>query len=522
MRVGRGGAALLVKAEAAPASTEPMAADHRLGFRSVREELSGVELPVEGDIPEWLSGTLLRNGPGTWTAGRQPLAHWFDGLAMCRRFEIRDGRVEYTNRFLESEAYQYVREHRQLGFREFATDPQTGPLGRLGRLAGTEFTDNASVDVCRIGDRYLATTESPRVVEIDPETLETQGTLVFGGFSDTITVHPHYDFDRRELLGYGTRLSGELGYVCYRIPEGTEDVSIIATVESDPPGYIHGFGLTPNYLVLCEPPFVPDRRALLFGSAIIDGFEWRPERGTRFHLLDRATGDVIAKKRVPPFFVFHHANAFERDGEVVVDLIAYEDATVVDTLRLRRLVSPAVSLPPGELRRYTLALDGASTNIDADADTNTHLPTSTSADAAPAGEMLYRGHIEFPAIHYERYNTREYRYVYGVGNREYPPQDFLNQLVKVDIRERRAATWHEKGTYPGEPVFVPPPDPDGEDDGVLLSVVLNAREERSFLAVLDAASFAERARAIVPHPIPFGFHGQFYADGHERPTRSMA
>ena len=32
----------------------------------------------------------------------------------------------------------------------------------------------------------------------------------------------------------------------------------------------------------------------------------------------------------------------------------------------------------------------------------------------------------------------------------------------------------------------------------------------SFLLVLDAESFAERARAEVPHHIPFGFHGQFF------------
>ena len=48
-----------------------------------------------------------------------------------------------------------------------------------------------------------------------------------------------------------------------------------------------------------------------------------------------------------------------------------------------------------------------------------------------------------------------------------------------------------------------------EDDGVLLSVVLDSRTERSFLLVLDARSLEELARAEVPHHIPFGFHGQF-------------
>ena len=46
-----------------------------------------------------------------------------------------------------------------------------------------------------------------------------------------------------------------------------------------------------------------------------------------------------------------------------------------------------------------------------------------------------------------------------------------------------------------------------EDDGVLLSVVLDASERTSYLLVLDARDLSELARAAVPHHIPFGFHG---------------
>lgn len=493
-----------------------MTADHRLGFRPAREEVS-TALPVEGDLPNWLSGTLLRNGPGTWSAGRQPLTHWFDGFAMLRRFRIRDGEIDYRNRFLDSEAYAYAREHGELGYREFATDPPTGPLGRLGRLrrlVSTDFTDNACVDVCRVGDRYLATTESPLVTEIDPDTLETKRRYAFGDFADTLTVHPHYDFRREELVGYGTRFGGaESGYTLYSIPDGTEDVSIIGEVASDPPGYIHSFALTPDYIVLAEPPLVPNRRRLLTGSSVIGSYEWRPERGTRFHVVDRESGAVVARHRVAPFFTFHHVNAFERDlggkTEIVLDLTAFEDDSVIDALTLRRLVTSDPSLPAAELRRYRLPVGERS---------RTDRTTRNGVER----ETLYPGHIELPAIDYAGRNTRAYRYAYGVGNRELPPESFQNQLVKVSVRDRVATTWSEEYTYPGEPVFVPAPDGEAEDDGVLLSVVLDAREETSFLLVLDATTFTERARAWCPHPIPFGFHGQFYADGEGRPTRSMA
>jgi carotenoid cleavage dioxygenase-like enzyme len=41
-------------------------------------------------------------------------------------------------------------------------------------------------------------------------------------------------------------------------------------------------------------------------------------------------------------------------------------------------------------------------------------------------------------------------------------------------------------------------------------VVLDPDAEQSFLLILDAHSWTERARAPVPHAIPFGFHGQFF------------
>jgi carotenoid cleavage dioxygenase-like enzyme len=73
------------------------------------------------------------------------------------------------------------------------------------------------------------------------------------------------------------------------------------------------------------------------------------------------------------------------------------------------------------------------------------------------------------------------------------------------------AIWHLAGLYPGEPVFVPTPSPTAEDDGVLLSVVLDLDKDRSFLLVLDAASLNELARAAAPHAIPFHFHGNYFA-----------
>ncbi len=60
-------------------------------------------------------------------------------------------------------------------------------------------------------------------------------------------------------------------------------------------------------------------------------------------------------------------------------------------------------------------------------------------------------------------------------------------------------------------MFVAAPGATGEDEGVILSVVLDGTQGHSFLLVLDATSFTEMARAEVPHTIPFGFHGFYTA-----------
>jgi carotenoid cleavage dioxygenase-like enzyme len=120
-------------------------------------------------------------------------------------------------------------------------------------------------------------------------------------------------------------------------------------------------------------------------------------------------------------------------------------------------------------------------------------------------ERLIDAPFELGRINYGRCNERPYRYVWGAGI----GKRFLESIVKADVVEQTSTSWAEDGCYPGEPVFVAAPNAEHEDEGVLLSVVLDSNKGNSFLLVLDAASLRELARAEVPHYIPFGFHGQF-------------
>jgi len=465
--------------------------DWALGFQSVEREYAGHELPVSGRVPDWLDGALVRNGPGRFEVGGERVRHWFDGLGMLTRFAFDDGAVSYSNRFLRSREYRAVTEDGHLAGSQFGTSSR-GLLRRLGDLLVPTPTDNANVNVVRLGDRFVAVTETPVGVEFDPVTLATAGRVPFSDLDgQMMTAHPHVDPVREETVTFTTDFGRTTHYRFYRRPNGEGRFRPIGSIPTRRPAYVHSFGLTPGHVVFAEFPFdVNPFRLLLPGSdSFIERYRWRPEAGTRFVVMDRESGAVVAEHTAEPFFAFHHVNAFEDDGALVVDLAAFDAPDVIDALYLDDLESGPLPSFDGRLRRFRLPV----------------------GDGEPTAETLYDDGVTLPRIHPGR-NTRPYRYVYAQGP-PVPGEDAPQRLLKVDTRAGGARAWSEPGTMCGEPVFVPDPGGDREDDGVVCSVVLEAPAERSSLLLLDGRTFEELGRAPLPHVVPFDFHGQFVPAG---------
>lgn len=452
------------------------------------------DVPVTGHLPDWLGGTLLRNGPGTFRVGTDRYRHWFDGLAMLHRFTIDAGRVSYASRFLEGRARSAAQQTGRIAYSEFATDPCRSLFARTAAIFHPEVTDSAKVNIVRIADRYLALAETPIQVEFDPVTLATVGVTGWDDstFGRMTTVHPHLDGDRGEGFNLVTRYGAMSRYVLRRF--STDDASLatstLATHRAAQPAYLHSFGMSSRYLVIAEFPFVVNPMSLLLWlRPYIENFRWRPGRGTRFHVIERATGRAVGSYDADPFFAFHHVNAFEDGDDLVVDLVGYDDASIIDAFYVNRLEDEDNELPVGTLRRFRLPVSGPKRPVVARA-------LSTTC-------------LELPSFDYSRMSMRaDLRYVYGVGLHD--RRGFYDQLVKTDLTDGATRTWHEAGHYPGEGVFAGRPGRTDEDDGVVLSVVLDATRGTSYLLVLDARSFTEVARAELPHPVLFGYHGQFY------------
>lgn len=458
----------------------------------LESEVSHSPLKVSGRVPEWLAGTFVRNGPTTVTVDGKSNAHWFDGLAMLHAFSFNRGEVTYSNRFLRTPSYQALFKRGSLNYDGFATDPCRSLFKRFFSLFFPHNFPNANVNVTKIAEAYVALTEIPLPVRFDLETLETLGRL---HYKDRLphegcweSAHPHYDARSQQTFNYLIEFGRQSHYLLYAIDEGQTRRNLVAKIPVDHPSYMHSFAMTERYLLLTEFPLVVNPIDLITsGEPFIRNFKWQPERGTRFTLVDRQSGQLLGQWTTRPFFAFHHANAFEVDGKLLVDLVAYEDASVLteDPLYVGSKLKVGKSYP-SRLERFSLDLKSGSIS----------------------SEILFNPSIEFPKSR-ESLDGVAYRYLYATGFGDRAELLQSESLYKIETQTRSHLVWSEEGCCPGEPLFVPSPDGKDEDDGAILTVVIQG--DRSSLLILDAKSFQEVGRAEAPHRIPTGLHGHFFS-----------
>jgi beta,beta-carotene 9',10'-dioxygenase len=408
---------------------------------------------------------------------------------MLHRFAIADGGISYANRFLESKAFRSAEETGKITYAEFATDPCRTLFGRVAAIFDPKLTDNCCVNVSAYARDVTAFTETTMPLRFAPDTLETLGVFGYGEAlkGQISTAHPHYDAKRACHYNYIADLGLKSVYRLCRIgDDGTQFE--LAAIPVERPAYMHSFGMSADHLILTEFPLVVNPIDLrLSGKPFIQNYRWEAERDLVFHVVEKDTGRLVRTAKADATFAFHHVNAFADGDGLAVDAVTYPDATIIDQLYLARLCAGTPITAIGKLTRFQIPL----------------------ASEAPVTRLTLADlPFELPRINYARHAGKAYRYVWGTGIAA--KGDFLDCIVKIDTATGASARWYAAGLYPGEPVFVPSPSAQAEDDGVLLSVVLDIDKGRSFLLVLDAASLKELARAAAPHAIPFHFHGNFF------------
>ncbi|XP_057676668.1 carotenoid-cleaving dioxygenase, mitochondrial-like [Corythoichthys intestinalis] len=515
---------------------------------SVKETPDPVHAEIQGTIPLWINGSLLRNGPGKFEFGDTHYNHWFDGMAMLHKFKVEKGQVTYTSRFLRSDAFKENSERDRIMVCEFGTIAMPDPCKNIFQRFFSYFemikpTDNGNVNFVKYKGDYYVSTETNLIHKVNPESLETMEQVDWSKFIavNGATAHPHYDPDGTCFnMGNSYGRQGAIYNIISVPPEkssteetlhGARILCSITPSNKSHPSYYHSFAMSENYVVFIEQPIKVDLLKILTskirGKAFGDAVYWDPELETILHLIDKHTGEVSpVKYYAKAFSNFHQINAFEEDGFLVVDLCCSDEGQAINIYSLQNLRKSGEALDEVYNtmsrvfpRRFVLPLH-VTDDTPIDQNLNTR-PSSTATCVKQSNIRIFcqyedlhgddlsqYGGLEFPHINYKKYNTKPYRYFYGCGFRHMVG----DSLLKMDLNDKTLKVWYQKGLYPSEPVFVPSPDAVEEDDGVILSVILSPSQDKdTFLLVLDAKTFEELGRAKVPVKTPYGFHGVFSA-----------
>ncbi|KAK8747233.1 hypothetical protein OTU49_016702 [Cherax quadricarinatus] len=514
----------------------------------VTQPLSGVKTGV---IPTWLRGALLRNGPGRIQVGEYQYNHVFDGSALLHRFHFSDGLVTYQNKFLESRSYLKDTRAQRIVVNYFGTRAHPDPCATIMQNITSKFTledhftDNAQISLYPYGDGLYALTETPFIYRIDPDTLNTHEKVNLTNHIAvfTHTAHPHVDRDGTVYnIGQGVGPMGPKYHICMfpknkidskgRVRTPFQRARVVASVAARwrlNPCYMHSFAITDNYWVLIEQPLVVSvskiLRVLIKHDALIDALQWW-EKETKIHVVSRETGTVTNTQYVTEtFFFLHTINAYEDSDHIVLDIASYKNAEMLQCMFVEALKNAAydptfAQMFRGRPKRWVLPLHP---NKNAEPNANLISLPNTSCHARWAKknlvyvtpELIVDIGCEVPRIHYDEHNGRHYRYFYAICSDV--DHRSPGTLVKADVVNKTHLEWSEHNVYPSEPIFVPTPGAQREDDGVVLSALLRAKglDQQVCILVLDACTFTEvgRVEFTAPGPVPKCLHGWWVQEG---------
>jgi carotenoid cleavage dioxygenase-like enzyme len=429
---------------------------------------------VSGKAPTTLAGTLYRNGPAQFRHGEAYATHWFDGDGMVQRINIADGKAVHTGRYVDTPKRQ-----REMAAGKFLA-PGFGTLGDPSYpVSSSDDVNAANISVLMSGGELLALWEAGSVYRLDPVSLETRGLKVW---RPDLKGMPFLAHPKREPNGriWNLAVSGKRVGI-YRIgPDGgTEN---FAMVDIGAACYIHDWTMTERKLIIICQPWIQTRNTPPF----IDGFQWKPEAGMKFLIVDK---DDLKQTRWAqgPARAFYHTGAAweESDGTIRLDAAFYPE--------------PVLGQGGGAQEiRGKYASDAVSSKL-----TQVVIPTAGDAKLI---ETQLAG--DFPQVDPRRHGLARKLTALITGSVDGRPGG--SALALQNWSSGKAQVYDFGAQYMVEEhLFVPKGAGSAETDCWLIGSAINIRAGKSEVWVFDAADIEAGPVAVwqADDAWPLGFHG---------------
>jgi carotenoid cleavage dioxygenase len=199
--------------------------------------------------------------------------------------------------------------------------------------------------------------------------------------------------------------------------------------------------------------------------------------------------DEIRWFEAQPTYVLHWLNAYEEGDEVILDGYFQENPTP----------GPKADAPAG-FQHMMAFLDEQSFRP------KLHRWRFNLAEGSTREERLSDRIVEFGTFN-PRHAGRKYRYVYSTVTQ--PGWFLFTGYVKHDLETGQEWTFDlPPGWYASETPFAPRPNAAAEDDGYLISFLIDENGGRSECAILDARRIEDGpiCRIALPHKLCSGTH----------------
>ncbi|WP_321396957.1 carotenoid oxygenase family protein [Emcibacter sp.] len=468
------------------------------GFNTpTRLEADIIDLDIEGEVPAGMNGAFYRVQPDPQFPPKLGDDIAFNGDGMITQFRIKDGKVNFRQRWAHTDKWKLEKEAGKALFGAYR-NPLTDDPSVKGQIRGTANT-NAFVHGGRL---YGMKEDSPALV-MDPVTLETVGYTDFNGkmTGETFTAHPKIDPRTGNMCAFGYASKGvlTLDMTYYEV---SPDNELLYEIWFENPYYamMHDFAVTEDYAIFHVVPSTSNWERLEKG---LPHFGFDTTMPIYFGVLPRrpgATADDVRWFKGPNLFASHVMNAYQEGAKIHFD-----------TPEAKNNMFP-----------FFPDIHGAPFNP---LEAASYLTRWTVDMASNSEEFESRTRLtdmmgEFPRID-DRMTGLKYRYGWLLVIDTEKPVELkggsaggyvMNTLGLIDHETGKEQKWWCGPTSSlQEPCFVPRSKDAPEGDGWIVQVCNRLEEHRSDLLIFDALDIEKGpvATAKIPVRLRFGLHGNW-------------
>jgi len=476
----------------------------------LREPDSPVPLQVQGSIPSWVDGSLIRNAPGQYATTKNSVTFAFDGLAKLFKFNLHEGKVQFQERFLRTALFNKTRADQK--FPKTAMMGNVEPPWGMFDLPKPSLSDNTNIQVFPMAGAAsaIATTDSAVYTLFDVDSLGTTGKITppKQGLSAS---HMHYLPGSAEtvMVNFATNLIAVKEHEITVFKMGADYKQVFFGKTSlDYIPYIHSFGVTPTHMLLFAYPLGFAEMCTLEFKPLIECATWYDRNTTLFvfDLNGNPDSAPVMTVEMLPHFTMHHVNAYEDEEAFWVEGNTYFSSNILTA----KYVHADLRVMHNQTERNQVPAWSEYTRLRIDRKTG----SSNMEKIELRDNDGYVYNMDFPYVNPSK-DGQKHCVVWGLTAYAENSTDYSDwAILRTDVCSgavNNTIAWYEPNQYPSEPVFVPKPG-GAEDDGVLLSQVVDGTNSTTYLLVLDPKTMKKLAHAYLPSgwATPYTQHGRWF------------